>query len=133
MADDTGLRDLIGRIEASFGQDLHAWLTCFARPMILVTSAGTLSLSDDAAAHAQFRPMFDDLAARGFESTRADSVTIRQLDDDLALVDAVFTRQRRDRSTLERVGALYICRRSDHQWIVATLVAHPPEVAALPR
>ena len=133
MADEAGLRDLIGRIEASFGRDLHAWLTCFSRPMVLVTSTGTLSLPDDAAALAQFRPMFDDLAARGFESTRADTVTIRQLDDDLALVDAVFTRQRSDGSILERVGALYICRRTDHEWIVATLVAHPPEVAALPR
>lgn len=133
MADETGLRDLIGRIEASFGRDLHAWLTCFSRPMILVTPAGTLSLPDDAAAHAQFRPMFDDLVARGFESTRADSVTIRQVDDNLALVDAVFTRQRSDRSLLERVGALYICRRTDHEWVVAALVAHPPEVAALPR
>ena len=133
MADETGLRDLIGRIEASFGRDLHEWLSCFARPMILVTPAATLSLPDDAAADAQFRPMFDDLAARGFESTRADSVTIRQIDDDLALVDAVFTRQRSDGSLLERVGALYICRRTDHEWIVATLVAHPPEVDALPR
>ncbi len=130
-ADDTALRALIGRIEATFGVDLHRWLACFARPVVFVAPTGTLSLADDAAAEAQFRPMFSALAERGFHSTKADSVVVRIIGDELALVDAAFTRRREDGSELERVGALYVCRRTDDAWIVAALIAHPAEVSAL--
>ena len=129
--DRAALRALIARIESTFGVDLAAWLACFARPVVFVTPMATLVLPDDAAAEAQFRPMFDALTARGFHSTVADSVVIRSIGDDLALVDAAFTRRRADGSSLERVGALYVCRRLDDGWTVATLIAHPAEVAAL--
>lgn len=129
--DEAGLRSLIGRIEATFGVDLEAWLTCFARPMVVVTPIGTLSLADDAAAEAQFRPMFDALAGRGFHSTTADTVVVRSIGDDIALVDATFTRRRADGSELERVGALYVCRRAGDEWVAATLIGHPADIAAL--
>lgn len=129
--DDAALRDLITRIEATFGLDLRAWLDCFARPVVFVTPVATLTLADDEAAVAQFRPMFDDLAARGFRSTTADTVVIRRIDLDVALVDAAFTRRRVDGSVLERVGALYVCRRSGEVWKVAALVAHPADIDAL--
>ena len=129
--DDAALRDLIARIEATFGLDLHAWLACFARPVVFVTPIATLTLADDEAAVAQFRPMFDDLVARGFHSTKADTVVIRRIDHDVALVDAAFTRRRVDGSVLERVGALYVCRRSGEGWNVAVLVAHPADIDAV--
>ncbi len=129
--DDAALRHLIARIESTFGLDLPAWLACFARPIVFVTPMATLTLADDADAEAQFRPMFESLASRGFHSTKADTVIIRRIDDDIALVDAAFTRRRADGSVLERVGALYVCRRSADGWTVATLVAHPAEINAL--
>lgn len=129
--DDKALRALIGRIETTFGIDIMAWLSCFARPVVFVTRMGTLTLADDAAATAQFQPMFDGLAGRGFHSTKADSVVIRHIGDDMALVDAAFTRRRADGSKLERVGALYVCRRTEDDWIVAALIGHPAEVNAI--
>jgi hypothetical protein len=130
-SDDAALRALIGRIEATFGVDLHAWLANFARPVVFVTPVGTLTLADDAAAEAQFRPMFEGLVARGFQSTTADSVVIRPIGQDLALVDAAFTRRHVDGSVLERVAALYVCRRTADDWIVAALIGHPADVRAL--
>ena len=132
-ADRASLRALIARIESTFGVDLEGWLGCFARPLIFVTPMATLVLPDDDAATGQFRPMFDALAARGFHSTVADSVVIRSIGDQLALVDAAFTRRRADGSELERVGALYVCRRVDDGWTVATLIARPAEIDALDR
>src|SRR5689334_9342389 len=129
--DDAELRALIGQIETTFGRDLEGWLACFARPVVFVTPVVTLTLADDAAAERQFRPMFDELRTLGFHSTAADSVVIRHIGDAVALVDAAFTRRRADGSELERVGALYVCRRSDNGWSVAALVAHPADVAAL--
>ena len=130
-ADERALRELIGRIESTFGVDMDGWLGCFASPMVLVTPAGTLSMPDVAAARAQFEPMWSALADRGFHATVADTVVVRLVGDDLALVDAAFTRRRADGSELERVGALYVCRRTGDGWIVATLISHPAEVAAL--
>ena len=129
--DDAALRALIGRIEATFGVDMDAWLACFARPMVVVTPVGTLSLADDAAAAAQFQPMWDALAARGFASTTADDVVVRSIGDGMALVDATFTRRHVDGSVLERIGALYVCRRDGDTWSVATLIGHPADIAAL--
>jgi hypothetical protein len=125
--DEAGLRALIGRIEATFGVDIDAWAACFARPMVVVTPRGTLSLADDAAVVAQFRPMWDALAGRGFQSTAADSIDVRVLADDLALVDASFTRRHVDGSVLERVAALYVCRRDGDHWVAATLIGHPAD------
>jgi hypothetical protein len=130
-SDEAGLRALIGRIEATFGVDLDGWMACFARPMVVVTPIGTLTLADDAAVAERFGPIFDALVERGFASTTADEVTSHVLDADLALVDASFTRRRADGSELERVAALYVCRRVDDGWIVATLIGHPPETRAL--
>jgi len=130
-ADEAALRAFIGRIEATFGVDLDSWMACFARPMVVVAPAGTLTLADDAAVAARFRPIFDALAERGFASTTADEVSSRVIDQDLALVDASFTRRRADGSELERVAALYVCRRVDDGWIAATLIGPAPEMRAL--
>jgi hypothetical protein len=110
---------------------MDEWLQCFARPMVAVTPMGTLTLADDAAAKAQFQPMWDALAARGFASTKADSIDVRAIGPDLALIDASFTRRRADGSELERVGALYVCRRDGQRWVAATLIGHPAEINAL--
>src|SRR5690349_6645703 len=130
-SDELALRAIISRIEATFGVDLHAWLANFARPVVFVTPVATLTLADDVAAEAQFGPMFEALRARGFGATTADSVVVRPLGDDVALVDAAFTRRHVDGSVLERVGALYVCRRTGDDWIVAALIGHPAEVPAL--
>jgi hypothetical protein len=128
--DEADLRALIGRIEATFGVDIDTWLTCFARPMVVVTPMGTLTFADDAAAKAQFQPMFDALAGRGFASTTADTVAVRPIADDIALIDATFTRRHVDGSVLERLGALYVCRREGEGWVAATLIGHPAERSA---
>jgi hypothetical protein len=129
--DEADLRGLIGRIETTFGVDIDGWLTCFARPMVIVTPMGTLTFADDVAARAQLQPMFDALAARGFASTTADDVVVRSIADDIALVDASFTRRRTDGSVLERVAALYVCRREGDRWVAATLIGHPADRSAL--
>jgi hypothetical protein len=128
--DDAELRALIGRIEVTFGADIDAWLQCFARPMVVVSPVGTFTFADDNAAKRQFQPMFDALAARGFASTTADTVVVRSIADDIALVDASFTRRHVDGSVLERVGALYVCRRDGGRWVAATLIGHPADRSA---
>jgi hypothetical protein len=131
MAVDDDLRALIARIEATFGSDIDAWLGCFDAPMVVVRAEGTVTFPDRAAARGFFDRMYEALAARGFASTEADAVRIRVVTGDLALVDADFTRRRADGSELERIGALYLCRRSPDGWRVATLISRPPDAPAI--
>jgi hypothetical protein len=121
---EAALREIIARIELTFGSDIDAWLSCFDEPMVLVAPAGTMTFVDHATARVHFLRVFEALRAAGFDSTTADRVDVRMLDDDIALVDARFTRRRADGSEMEKLAALYVCRRRDDAWLVATLVRH---------
>jgi ketosteroid isomerase-like protein len=131
MSAEDDLRALIARIEATFGRDIDAWLACFEEPVVVVAPQGTMTFADRAAAREFFGRMYDGLAARGFSSTGADDVRVRVVGDDIGFVDAEFTRRRADGSELERVAAIYVCRRSGDGWRVATLVSRPPDARLL--
>ena len=125
MSDEEALRDIIARIEASFGRDMDAWLACFDEPMVFVLAAGTMTFPSHVEARALFTGQWEALREAGFASTHADSVSVSSLGDDMALVDAHFTRRHADGSEMEQLDALYVCRRKgDDGWTVAALVRH---------
>jgi len=124
---------LIERIEETFGRDLDAWLACFQPPFAFVTSHVTLVAADEAEARLRFGPAFERLQASGFASSVADEVTTRYLGEDLALVDARFTRRNRDGSQMGRMAAVYVCRRDAEGWHVAAVIQHPPDAMAFPQ
>lgn len=131
MTAEADLRALIARIEETFGRDIDAWLDCFDVPFAVVGAAATVTFPDRETARTFFGRLYDALADRGFASTGADAVRMRVVTDDLALVDADFTRRRADGSELERLATLYVCRRGDAGWRVAALISHPPGAPAL--
>ena len=121
----TGPRDVITEIERTFGRDMQAWLACFDEPMVLITAGGTMTFPTHADAAAFFTPQWEALRAAGFHETVAGAVTVQELADEVALVDAHFTRRRADGSEMEQLDALYVCRRKgDDGWAVAALVRH---------
>jgi ketosteroid isomerase-like protein len=123
--DDQALRGIIARIEATFGRDMDAWLACFDEPMVFVSAPGTMTFPSHADARAFFTGQWDALRSAGFASTHADAISVSALGDDIALVDAHFTRRRADGTEMEQLDALYVCRRKgDDGWIVAALVRH---------
>ena len=123
--DAEAVRELIATIERTFGRDVDEWLTVFDIPFVVVAESTMVVPSADAARE-RFGAMFAALAGRGFASTEADDVEVRVVSDDLAFVDATFTRRRADRSELERVASLYVCRRGPRGWRVGALIPHPP-------
>ena len=125
MSDDQALREIIARIEATFGRDMDGWLACFDEPMVLVSAEGTMTFPTHVETRAFFTAQWDALRAAGFATTHADAVSVSPLGDDMALVDAHFTRRRADGSEMEQLDALYVCRRKGGDgWTVATLVRH---------
>ena len=131
MNDEAALRHLVARIEATFGRDLDGWLACFDHPLVVVAPDATMAFPDRDGARARFGPVFEALVARGFHSTAADEVRVRVAGADLAFIDASFTRRRADDSELERVAAVYVCRRADDAWRVAALVPRPADAPVL--
>ena len=123
---------LIERIAETFGHDLDAWLACFQPPFAFVTPEATLVAADEAEARLRFGPAFESLQGSGFASSVADEVTTRYLGEDIALVDASFTRHRRDGSQMGRMAALYVCRRYAEGWRIAAVIQHPPDDMAFP-
>jgi hypothetical protein len=124
--DDTeALRALIATIERTFGHDVDEWLTVFDTPFVVVAES-TMVLPSADVARERFGAMFAALVGRSFASTKADDVEVRVVADDLALVDATFTRRRADGSELERLATLYVCRRRPDGWRVGALIPHPP-------
>jgi hypothetical protein len=125
--DEHPARDVITRIERTFGRDLDAWLSCFDEPMVVVGADATAAFETRDAARSFFGRTFDALREAGFATTTADRVTVQPIDDTLALVDARFTRRRADGSEMERLGALYLCRRraGTEEWGVAVLTRRP--------
>ena len=117
-------QDVITEIERTFGQDMDAWLACFDVPMVLIAPTGTMAFATHADAAAFFAPQWDALRAAGFHETVAGDVSVQRLADDVALVDAHFTRRRADGSEMEQLDALYVCRRKGDGWRVAALVRH---------
>ena len=123
--DGEALRELIATIERTFGRDVDKWLAVFDIPFVVVAES-TMVLPSADAARDRFAAMFAALVGRGFASTEADDVEVRVVSDDLAFVDATFTRRRADGSELERVASLYVCRRRLNGWRVGALIPHPP-------
>ena len=125
MDDHAALRGIIARIEETFGRDMDRWLSCFDEPMVFVSAPGTMTFPSHVEASAFFSKQWDALRTAGFASTHADAVTVSPLGDDIALVDAHFTRRRADGSEMEQLDALYVCRKKgDDGWTVAALVRH---------
>ena len=135
MTDESGPRDVIARIERAFGRDVDAWLACFDEPLVFVGPDDTVTIETRDAARPWFESNFEALRAAGFESTGADEIRVRPMGEGMALVDAHFTRRRSDGSVLERLAALYVCRRPDDgtEWRVAALVRHGEDVHAIER
>ena len=123
---------LIECIEQFFGRDLDGWLSCFEPPFAFVTPEATVLAADVAEARRRFGPAFEALEGSGFGSSVADHVSTSYVGDDMALVDATFTRRHRDGSPMGRMAALYVCRRREEQWRIAAVVQHAPERPAFP-
>ena len=123
--DSQALRELIATIERTFGRDVDEWLTVFDIPFVVVAES-TMVLPSADVARERFAAVFTAVVGRGFASTVADDVEVRVVSDDLAFVDATFTRRRADGTELERVASLYVCRRRPDGWRVGALIPHPP-------
>jgi ketosteroid isomerase-like protein len=114
------IRSLIQEVGKTFGRDVDAWLACFAEPLVVATSAGTMVL-DLVAARAMGTQMFDELRERDFDHTELQEAAVTVVAEDIGVAHASFIRRRADGSVLEPVEATYLCRKRADGWKVVTL------------
>ena len=61
-----------------------------------------------------------ELKFRGYDYARTESLSVRQLDNQLAIVGGTVIRYKKDATELERFGLTYTLRRVEENWRIIT-------------
>lgn len=94
---------------------------------VMVVSASRLPnvVSSDAF-YQQVQSFLDRLKSQGVNRVKWESVSVKPLDDNLAVVSNVAVRFRQDGTVHNRVGATYFVSKHNAQWLIATFAVHEP-------
>ena len=97
-------------------------------PSVFLSSAGTFVLAGQQEAEQFFDRLIYGLRSRGYVRSVLTSVHVKQVADDIALVNAVGERYKADGNLLEKLSALYTMRKSDDStWRISTALMYDPE------
>jgi len=113
---------------AAFGTlDTQRVLPYYDEPLMLVTAARTLVLATRADVDAWLKSLYQRLKERGWEGRNEyTQLHVRQLGADLAEANALYVRYKPDGQELDRIGVIYVLRKTSGGWKVAVLVSHDP-------
>jgi ketosteroid isomerase-like protein len=88
-------------------------------PAMFISPAGTFALGNAQEAEQFFERLIYALRARGYVRSVLEEVQVKQLSDELALVNARGARYKSDRELLERIHGVYTMRKQDGVWRIA--------------
>jgi ketosteroid isomerase-like protein len=92
-------------------------------PCMFISPAGTFAFGDAQEAEQFFERLLYSLRARGYVRSVLEDVQVKQLSEELALVNTRGARYKSDRELLERLHGVYTMRKQDGVWriVVATM------------
>jgi ketosteroid isomerase-like protein len=96
-------------------------------PSVFISPAGTFVLAGQQEAEQFFERLIYGLRSRGYARSVLTTVQVKQLADDLALVNARGERYTREGDLLEQLSGLYTMRKVDGTWRIATATMFDPE------
>ena len=97
-------------------------------PSVFISEAGTFVLAGQNEAEQFFDRLIYGLRSRGYVRSVLTTVHVKQVADDLALVNARGERYKSDGKLLERLSALYTMRKSeDGTWRITSAMMYDPE------
>ncbi|MEX0282850.1 MAG: nuclear transport factor 2 family protein [Arenibacterium sp.] len=123
-------------IEALFTAYLTAWnardfsamAAFFSEPTVYFFPDGPHPIKDHAALIKTFETVFERLEAEGFSHTEIATVSARQCNDTLAIVDLKnVARLRTDGSAIDVLDAVYVCTLKDGRWQLSTAIGCWPD------
>ncbi len=106
-------------------------LPFFQYPAILISEQKPVKITNKITGWTGFKIAMMGLKRRGYHHGKTESLEVRQLRDDLAIITGTVIRCRKDDSELERFDLNYTMRKVDNRWkiIVGTLLAVAEESA----
>jgi hypothetical protein len=109
--------------------DPRAITPYFHLPSLFMSTSGVHALTNLRDAEQFFDRLIYGLRTRGYARSVLSEVKIKQLTEDIALVNARGERFKRDGELLERIAALYTMRKADGTWRIASATMYDPECA----
>lgn len=99
-------------------------LPFYQYPAILITEQKPVKITNNLFGWIAFKFAMSVLKYRGYHHSKTESLDVRQLRDDLAVITGTVIRFRKDCSELERFDLNYTMRQVDDSWkiIVGTLL-----------
>ena len=107
--------------------DLEAVIAHCGTPFVIVSPQGIRILATTAEVEARYVGVLRDLRQRGYAYSKRKETHVKLLDQNLALVSAVFIRYREDGSELETAGATYLLLKEDGRWKIVENISHPSD------
>jgi hypothetical protein len=100
-------------------------LPFYQYPAILITEQKSVKIANKIIGCVAFKIVMIRLKWRGYDHSKTESLQVRQLRDDLAIVTGTVIRYKKDDSELERFDLNYTMRKVNNSWkiIVGTLLA----------
>jgi hypothetical protein len=119
------LKTFLDYAEAFERLDPSVILPFFQYPAILITEQKPAKITNKITGWAGFKIAMIKLKCRGYDHSKTESLEVRQLRDDLAIVTGTVIRYKKDDSELERFDLNYTMRKVNEDWkiIVGALLA----------
>jgi ketosteroid isomerase-like protein len=106
--------------------DPRAITPYFHVPSLFVSAAGTHAMNSVREAEQHFERVLYSLQQRGYTRSVVTDIQVKQLADDLALVNARAERYTRSGELLEHISALYTFRKATGTWRIACVTMYEP-------
>jgi hypothetical protein len=99
-------------------------LPFYQYPAVLITEQKSVTITNNIFGWAAFKFVMIGLKRRGYHHGKTESLKVRQLRDDLAIITGTVIRYKKDDSELERFDLNYTLRKVKSDWkiIVGTLL-----------
>lgn len=131
MADDT---QIILDTFQSYAKTFEALnplavLSFYYYPALLISPDKAAALNNPLEGLVKLAIVMAELKRRGYDHAHTKSLSVRQLDQNLAIVSGVVIRYKKDRqqkddTELERFGLTYTLRRVEENWKIITGILH---------
>jgi len=99
-------------------------LSFYHYPAILVSPNKTVAINNWVEGLVTFTFVMLDLKWRGYDHSKTESLSVRQLSDTLAIISGTVIRFKQDETELERFGLAYTLLQVENQWKIVAGMLH---------
>ena len=89
-------------------------------PALLISPTKVAAINNQLEGLVKLTIVMTELKFRGYDHAQTQSLSVRQLDDNLAIVSGTVIRYKKDATELERFGLTYTLRRVEENWRIIT-------------